>query len=340
MWLNGQRFDINRQRVSIAVDVIRFVGRDVDVLPAEPQHVARSHRRPIRKEEPDADLDRLGLCARHEVQLHNQVGVRLKVPAHAVRRFARRLTWGPPEEQTVRESRFTAPSTFVTCTGLVFIAPPRQPRGIDLDVGVVNDAVVAGTKFHRPHVRSRLHGNRDDKRPEHVSRLRRQHVRLRHRDHEIGRSELPSIDPLWNGREVRRIAPHHPVRDPLLENGNLCLAQSPIALELAVTFCRLPWRHCACARDLRNLFGARPDIFICEQAERCHPPRPMTGGTVSKDKRRDMFREGHPLLRRGRGCAQNGGDRDNGEANSEIHRNGSRMSTIPSLVANKPWYNR
>ena len=200
--------------------------------------------------------------------------------------------------------------------------------------------MVAGTKFHRPHVRGRFHRNRDDEGPEHVPRLRRQHIRLRHRHHEIGCSELPSIDPAWNGREVRRIAPQHALRDPLLKKGNLGLAQSPFALELAVTFCRLPWRHCACARDFRNLFGARPDIFICEQAERCRPLRPMAGGTVSKDKGRDMFREGHPLLRRGSGRAHGSGYRDNGGANSVIHRNGSRMSTIPSLVANKPWYNR
>src|SRR6185503_10931652 len=107
-------------------------GRDIDVLTAQPQHVAASRGRTVRKEETNAHLHGFRLRTRHQMKLDDEIALRLEVPGHAVGRDARRLARRPSEEGPVWKLRFAAAAAFVPGSGFVLIAAARQARAIDL----------------------------------------------------------------------------------------------------------------------------------------------------------------------------------------------------------------
>ena len=173
------------------------------------------------------------------------------MPAHALGRGARRLPGRPSEKHPVGKSRLAAAAALVSRSRLVIVAPPRQPRAIDLDVGVMHDFRVSRPEFHRPDVRRRAHGNRNHEGAKDIAALRRQHVRLR--ASATTTSGVPSChasENVGSRRQICGIASHHPLRHPFLNRRDFGIRQLPLALEAAMARLGLPRRHRARASDL------------------------------------------------------------------------------------------
>ncbi len=90
------------------------------------------------------------------MELDDEIAVRLEMPAHSLGRGAWRLPGRPSEKHPVGEPRLAASSALVSRSRLVVVPPPRQPRAIDLDVGVMHDFRVSRPEFHRTDVGRRV----------------------------------------------------------------------------------------------------------------------------------------------------------------------------------------
>src|SRR5262245_19337755 len=80
---------------------------------------------------------------------------------------------------------------------ILLIQAARLARAVEAQKGVMDDAPVAGMKFHAANVTSRGHRERDDKIPIHISSLWSQRVSLGHLHHQIRRAQLPALRELW-----------------------------------------------------------------------------------------------------------------------------------------------
>ena len=155
--LHGERVDVDRQRIRVGVDVVAASRGDIDVLPPKPQHVAGTRRTLVGEEQADAHAHGLWYVARHEMELDHQIALWLETPAHGIGRHARRLARRPAEKHPVGKSGLTAAAALVSGARLIVVAPPRETRAIDFDVGVMHDLGMIG-KNHGPDVRGRRKG--------------------------------------------------------------------------------------------------------------------------------------------------------------------------------------
>ncbi len=234
----------------------------------------------IGEEQPHADLHGLRLFARHQMELHNEIALRFEAPAHAVGREARRLSGRPTEKHAIRKLCLTAAAALVTCTWLIIVAPSRETRAIDFDVGVVHDPRISRAEFDSSDVRGRVQRNGNNECTKQIVALRGQDIRLGHLHDNVWRAELPRIGPAWKGGQVCRLASHHALRCPVLNRRDFLVRHAPLAFEPAMSRFRFPWRHRAGACHLDDAPRARAHILIGQQAEGGRLSGPMAGGAV------------------------------------------------------------
>ena len=122
-------------------------------------------------------------------------------------------------------------------------------------------------------------------------------VRLRHRHDEVRFAELPSGRERWHDREPRRIALERHRRPPTAGGYGFRLGQPPFVVELADARLGLPRRHEPVLDRLGDQPGPLPRIVVGQEVERRRLARPMAGGTVREQDRRDVLAERHPAGR-------------------------------------------
>src|SRR5688500_6105270 len=226
--LHGQHISIDGQRVAVGVDVVAATSSDIEVLPAESEHVTGSRGPLVGEVQADAHLHRLWLRAGHAVKLNDEIALWLEAPAHAIGRHTWRLPRRPPEKYSIGKLRFAAAASFVTGARLILVATSRLARAIDLDVGVMHHLAVAWQKLDRLYIRDGIRPNRDDERAKDIAPSGRKHVRFRHPYDDIRCSEPPYGRRSWRWRQILRIAARHPVRDPRLNRRNFRSAHTPL----------------------------------------------------------------------------------------------------------------
>src|SRR4051812_47772784 len=102
MRLDGEHFDIDRQRIAVRHDILGGARRDIDRLTAEAQTDGRTRRRCIREEETDDGLNGFAFAGGLQVQLDDQIAVWLEPPLRARRYSVRRLAGCPAKQLTFR----------------------------------------------------------------------------------------------------------------------------------------------------------------------------------------------------------------------------------------------
>ena len=156
----------------------------------------------------------------------------------------------------------------------------------------MDDARVVGPELEGAHVPRARQGDRQHKRPEYVAAVSGYGERRRHVDDEVRRAKLPAAGPCGRGRKIRRVPFGRAAGKPLLDEGQLAIAQSPLAGKRALPRFRLPRRHKAACRHLADQRRPLLHVVIREEAERRNLPRAMTRSTSAPDDRRDVPGEG------------------------------------------------
>ncbi|PYR23438.1 MAG: hypothetical protein DMF98_18480 [Acidobacteria bacterium] len=152
----------------------------------------------------------------------------------------------------------------------------------------MHDLRVARPELHTPDVAHALDWNRQHEHARNIGALRREHIRLRQRDDEIGSAELPSVRPLRRRRQVRGVAFRSAVFEPSLQDPDLVVGERTMPDEVAVARLRFPGRHHTRFCQRRNLCRVRSGCRIREQAERSGSVRVMADCAPLEDDRRDV----------------------------------------------------
>ena len=131
-------------------------------------------------------------------------------------------------------------------------------------------------EFETLDVSTRRHLDRDDEGAEHIRAVTSEQVRLRHRDDKIRFPELPVAGPPRRRRKVVHIALGRAELDPLLNELDLSIAQSPLAGKLSIARFGFPGRHRSALGHRRDQMRAPAHIVIRQQTEGRGLTRPMT----------------------------------------------------------------
>ncbi len=218
----------------------------------------------------------------------DQVGARSETPRQALREQRSDLTRRPAEKMAVGVDGGVREQSVVPRSRVLFVERARGRRAIDPDVGMMHDLRIARPEFHTPDVAHALDWNRQHEHARNIGALRREHIRLRQRDDEIGYAELPSVRPSGRRRQVRGFAFRRAVLEPSLQDTDLAVGERTMPDELAVARLRFPRRHHARSRHRRNLRRVRSGCRIREQAERGGSVRVMADCAPLEDDRRDV----------------------------------------------------
>ena len=141
------------------------------------------------------------------MQVEDQVGPGLEPPGHVRRLLVRHRPRLPEQEVAVRvEALGLHRQLHPGKAGLpvLRVAPPRGPRAVDEDVGVVGDLPVVEAYLEGPHVARSGHGHGQDEVPEHVVPAGRQGPGLGQGQHEVELAERPAFR---EARERRKVGP-------------------------------------------------------------------------------------------------------------------------------------
>ena len=152
---------------------------------------------------------------------------------------------------------------------------------------------IARLEFHRFDVLGLRCRNRNDEVPIYVPTLRRERVRLAHRNDQIRRSKLPAFGPLWQRRQVRSGAFFGAFRDPLRDEAGLLAGQTAVPDKLTtIAVLGQPRWHVPPCGDVGDFGGVLLDVGIIEQIEWSRLPRAVATGTLAEYDGRNFFVEG------------------------------------------------
>jgi hypothetical protein len=246
------------------------------------------------------------------VQLHDEIAARLERP-RCIRRFEHRHLARRPAEDVLHEifGHGREPGTRIGA-----IERTRRPRRIERNVGVVEDAWIAGAELDGANVAGFRRRDGHDEVTKHLAIGGPYGKCIRTRHHEVGRAQLPAIGKYRRRAPVCRVACGRTLCHPLLDEGDLIVTQTALVDEAAVTRFRQPGRHrpragrfgdclrvCVGARVVEQAEGRTGDA---ELADASWPwtgggpaiNRPMTGRAVRVQDRRDVLVEGDDALGR------------------------------------------
>ena len=165
------------------------------------------------------------------MELDDEIALGFEAPAHAVGRQARRLSGRPAEKHAIRKSCLAAAAALVTCAGLIIVAPPRETRAIDFDVGVVHDPGVSRAEFDRLDVRGRVQGNGNDERAKHIARAAPAGRRPRPSARRRPACRAATHRPAWKGGQVCRTRlASSPALTHVLNHRDFLVRHAPLAL--------------------------------------------------------------------------------------------------------------
>ena len=174
----------------------------------------------------------------------------------------------------------------------------------------MHDGGIAGMEFEAVHVARRRDGQRKHERPgKNRHRRRAPRPRLRQRDDEIRRPQLPACGPRRCRGQVGRVACRRAARGPKPDQFDLPIREVRLADEIAGARIRFPGRHQVGAGDTCDERRARPHGVVADEAERPGPVRMMAAGASRVQDRRDVFRERHLLANRGLTAVTGGNSR-------------------------------
>ena len=173
----AEHLDVDGQRVVVGDFERPVPGRNVDgaVVLELQQHRVPGRWRMV-EIQADHGPDHHRLARRLEVQVEDEVGIGIQPPRHAFGLAHRRRPRLPEEEVAVGlEAIGLQDDVHAAEPGprVARVLPPRGPRAVEEDVGVMHDRLLSGTQLERLHVARTGHGRGDDEVAEHVGALRR-----------------------------------------------------------------------------------------------------------------------------------------------------------------------
>ena len=304
MRLDADELRADRQRETVADDVVRLAGRNIDALAAEAQHHRGAHGRVVGEVEPHAGPDRLRPAGRLHVELDDEVAARLQAPRHPRLGQRRKLPRGPAQEVPVRVVRLRAEGAFVSGRRILFVELPRRARPVEAQVGVVRDPRVAGPELDARDEGGPLDRDRQHEVAKGVGSVGRHIVGVRHRDHDIGHTETPALRPGGLRRHAAQVAGRRSRLGPAPKERHVVVREPAGADEgTAEAGLRLPWRHEAAGRHLHYLPCPPADVVIREQRKGTDLAGPVAGRATRQHDRGDVVGEGRRagLVRRRQG---------------------------------------
>ena len=123
-------------------------------------------------------------------------------------------------------------------------------------------------------------------------------VRLRHRDHEVGRADGPAIRELRQLRHVLRVALWCAAIRPLHERVAVGRRETAIVLEPAVLRIGVPRRHVPLAHLVADGFRPRSRVLVADERHRADLARPVARRAVLVEDGRNVFGKGRHRGRR------------------------------------------
>jgi hypothetical protein len=287
--LDGEQLRIHRQYIRIANHVARLARRNVDALRAKPQDRRYALRKPLGEIETDLGPHVFRRSGRRHVKLDDEIAAGLERPRELGRHQRRDLTRRPTEEVSLGVFSGSRHQAVVARKRIGFVQSARGRRAIDADVGVMDDAWVAGMELDPSHVGPLRHRHFDREDAEGVCLLRGKRERRVGLDDQIRFAEQPAISVFRQEGQRLRIALGRAIRRPLIDQRNFPAREQSLAGEVSDLRRHFPGRHEARARDLRDLRRAAADFIVSGERKWPGPAGAMTGDARVKHNRRDVL---------------------------------------------------
>jgi len=258
-------------------EVVRVAGGNIDRFRFEFHADRSARRRRIREEQADRRPHRFALCARDHVEQQDEVGAGIERPRVLGRLHHGHLARRPAVDVV---HLIAAVHRRETGTRVGALEHARGTPEIERQIRVVQHLRPVGAELDGAHVARRGDRHRNDEVAEHVATSRLQHVRVRQRQHEIGRAQLPAAGERRRLRRVGGVPLGRAALDPLRDERDLIVAEPPFAGELAMSGLGQPRRHRAALDGRRDRGRPATNRVVVEHAERrtSHADR-IVGGT-------------------------------------------------------------
>ncbi len=250
----------------------------------------------VREVEADARLHGFNAASGLEVGVEDEVIAGIDAPGHAGR-FDDGGRIGFPEEEVAVGIEAIAGADFELHAGdagapVIRVLAAELGSAVDEDVGVVDDARVAGEDLNSADIAGARDIDRIDEVAEEVLAVGGNVEGLGRGEDEVGRPELPLGVVLGRGRRFGGDAFGHAGVDPALDAGEILIGEAAGIGEFAVAGLGQPGRHKAGLRDGEDLGGPAARVVVGKQAERARAAGMMAGDAVFVEDGRDLFRPG------------------------------------------------
>src|SRR6266849_11142513 len=149
----------------------------------------------------------------------------------------------------------------------LFFLVPRGLLAVDQNIGVMDQALVAGANLDGFEPARAIHRGAENEIPIGVCAAGRKPVRPLGFDDDVGLAELPAFDELRLRGEIGRITFECALIDPSLNTGELFFGETQLVSKLWLARLGKPRRHDALLGDCDNLSGVRFCIRVGEERE-------------------------------------------------------------------------
>ena len=223
---------------------------------------------------------------RPQVQLDDEIGSRVQLPAAPGRRERRHLAGRPSKEVAVGIIGGLENDALVARLRIRLVELARRRRAVDADVRVMHGAA-ARQELEAADVTRLVDGNRSHEVAEHIAAVGAKRV-IGQRDDEIGHAELPAAVECRRRSPIAAVAFRRAFVDPARQLIDFAIAQPPFADERTRSRIRLPRRHVSTARHFGDLSRVRLRVGEGDQAERRGSVGMMTARAARPEDRRDV----------------------------------------------------
>ena len=201
----------------------------------------------------------------------------------------------PPPKEVALCSEPKASEAFVARVWILGVEARRCSGHVQAEDGVVRDVSVAGSDFKRSDRKVIVGIGRKHKHLVLVGHVTAVRVRLRHRQHHVGRSDLAPFRKRGKAWIVGWVTFGFACRHPRTQGRFLVVGKHALAYEVRVGIVWRPRRHVARGRDVLYELSISCHFCVIRQRHGADFPDPMALGAMGVDDGCDVGVESHVL---------------------------------------------
>ena len=343
--IDAQDLDVDRQTQLILHNEIAIAGGNVELVIAVELQQHRMNRRWLVSEiQANLRVDDFRLAAGLQVHIEDEVVARIEAPRHSGWLHEHGRVRFPEQKMAVGIESVAAIQIQLharhSVLPVIGVGTAERCGAIDEHVGMVDELQRPGQDLHGADEVGLGERIGQDEVAKHVGAGRGKRIRALDGENEVGLPDLPGCVVMRGRRRLGPIALGRSGLDPFANQGQVLVAETTVAGEIAVAGSREPGRHVTRLRDVEDLVRVTARVSPGEQAEGSGSARVMAHGAVAVDDGCDLAAPCDRSLRSAHGGWRSGQSEDGagcqGERSGEENSHGSPRGTMEQPIGGPP----